>query len=62
MKQRVRTFLARQRLRLDRTLHRTARRRFVCCPACRRVQPIPAGRGQSKVVCRKCGEIFLRRT
>lgn len=62
MKQRVRAFLAHQRLRIDRTLHRGKRRRFVCCPACRCVQPVPAGRGQSKVVCRRCGEIFLRRT
>ncbi len=37
-------------------------KRFVRCPACKMVQTVPAGRGQSKVVCRRCGEIFLRRT
>ena len=43
-------------------LHRGRRRRFFRCPACRAVQIVPAGCGQTKIVCRKCGEIFLRRT
>ncbi len=62
MKQRMLAFLNERRLRIDRRLHRGKRRRFVRCPACRSLQSVPAGRGQSKVICRRCGEIFLRRT
>ncbi len=43
-------------------LHRGRRRRFFRCPACRAVQIVPAGCGQTKIGCRKGGEIFLRRT
>ena len=33
-------------------LHRGRRRRFFRCPACRAVQIVPAGCGQTKIVCR----------
>ncbi|MDR0889920.1 MAG: hypothetical protein LBM28_04640 [Oscillospiraceae bacterium] len=39
-----------------------AKKRYYKCPACRTVQSVPVGYGQTKVVCRRCGEIYLRRT
>ena len=43
-------------------LRHRGKKRFFRCPACHAVQSVPVIGGQTKVVCRKCGEIFLRRT
>lgn len=48
--------------RMRQRLRRKHKKRYFRCPACRAVQSVPAGSGQTKVVCRRCGEIYLRRT
>ena len=62
MKHRVLSFLRRRSERFGRRLRYGPQKRMVRCPACKTIQAVPAGRGQSKIVCRRCGEIFLRRT
>ena len=50
--------------RLEACLHRmqaAVQRRCVRCPACGALQTVPAGTGQTKIICPRCGEIFLRR-
>lgn len=51
-----------RRERIGDRLRNGPRMRLVRCPACKCVKRVPSGRGQGKVVCRRCGEIFLRRT
>lgn len=48
--------------RLGYRLRYGPQKRMVRCPACKAMQSVPIGRGQTKLVCRRCGEIFLRRT
>lgn len=48
--------------RMRQRLRRKHKKRYFRCPACRAVQSVPVGSGQTKVVCRRCGEIYLRRT
>ena len=62
MKRRLRDYLRERRERLGRRLLYGSQKRYFRCPACHAVQSAPAGRGQTKLVCRRCGEIFLRRT
>ncbi len=62
MRQRVSAFWALRRARLEDRLRYGRQKRFFRCPACRAAQSVPTGLGQSKLVCRRCGEIFLRRT
>lgn len=62
MKRRFRSFWAMRRERIGNRLRNGPQKRYFRCPACRSVQSVPVGRGQTKVVCRRCGEIFLRRT
>lgn len=62
MKRRLQGFLHRRSERLARRLRYGPQKRVVRCPACRAMQAVPTGRGQSKCICRRCGEIFLRRT
>lgn len=62
MRQRFLTFWVNRRERIGNRLRNGPQKRFFRCPACRSVQSVPVGRGQTKVVCRRCGEIFLRRT
>lgn len=35
---------------------------FFCCPSCRTNLRVPRGRGKIKIVCRKCGTSFVRKT
>lgn len=62
MRRRLRRFLRERRERIGDRLRYGPRKCYVRCPACKRIQPVPVGQGQMKVVCRRCGEIFLRRT
>ncbi len=62
MRERFRDFWGRRRERIGRRLRYGAQKRLYRCPACRAVQSVPVGLGQSKVTCKRCGEIFLRRT
>ena len=62
MKRRLAKFWRLRSARLEHRLRYGPQKRMVRCPACRAVQTVPVGRGQVKVVCRRCGEIFLRRT
>ena len=62
MRRRFVNFWLARRERISARLRNGPSKRFVRCPACKAVQSVPMGRGQSKVVCRRCGEIFLRRT
>ncbi|MGM9563561.1 MAG: hypothetical protein ACI3VQ_05740 [Faecousia sp.] len=62
MRQRFLTFWVNRRERIGNRLRNGPQKRFFRCPACHSVQSVPVGRGQTKVVCRRCGEIFLRRT
>ncbi|MBQ2446565.1 MAG: hypothetical protein II272_09020 [Oscillospiraceae bacterium] len=62
MRQRVKKFFLLRRERIGIRLRYGRQRRFFRCPACRFPQSVPIGRGQSKLVCPHCGEIFLRRT
>ncbi len=36
--------------------------RFFNCPSCHAVMRVPRGRGKIKIVCRKCGTSFLRKS
>ena len=36
--------------------------RFFSCPSCRTTLRGPKGKGQIKIVCRKCGSSFVRKT
>ena len=60
MRRRFLSLLAARKFKV-RLCHRR-KKRFFRCPACHAVQSVPVIGGQTKVVCRKCGEIFLRRT
>ena len=62
MRQRFLTFWVNRRERIGNRLRNGPQKRFFRCPACHAVQSVPVIGGQTKVVCRKCGEIFLRRT
>ena len=35
---------------------------FFSCPSCKAVMRVPRGKGKIKIVCRKCGEAFVRKT
>ncbi len=35
---------------------------FYSCPSCRTTLRVPRGRGKIKIVCRKCGTSFVRRS
>ena len=52
---------AAQREWLGNRLRNGRQKRFYRCPGCRRIQSIPVAKGQNKLTCRHCGEIFLRR-
>ena len=62
MKGRFLRFWRQRSERLGHRLRYGPQKRMVRCPACRAMQSVPAGRGQTKIICRRCGEIFLRRT
>lgn len=62
MRGRFLRFWRSRRERIGNRLRNGPQKRYFRCPACRAVQSVPVGRGQTKVVCRRCGEIFLRRT
>ncbi|MBP3412613.1 MAG: hypothetical protein J6K89_05070 [Oscillospiraceae bacterium] len=62
MRRRFAEFWINRRERIGNRLRYGRQKRFFRCPACRAVQSVPTGRGQSKLICRRCGEIFLRRT
>ena len=62
MRNRFLAFWQRRSERLGHRLRYGPQKRMVRCPACKAMQSVPAGRGQTKIVCRRCGEIFLRRT
>ena len=62
MKRRFRDYWLARRDRIGDRLRYGSMKLYFCCPKCRAVQSVPVGRGQTKVVCRRCGEIFLRRT
>ena len=36
--------------------------RFYSCPSCRTTLRVPRGKGQIKIVCRKCGSSFVRKS
>ena len=36
--------------------------RFFTCPKCRAMLRVPKGRGKIKIMCRKCGNSFIRKT
>ena len=36
--------------------------RFFSCPSCRTTLRVPKGRGKIKIVCRKCGTSFVRKS
>ncbi len=61
MRRRFLAFWVERRERIGNRLRYGSQKRYVRCPACRAVQSIPVSYGQTKVVCRRCGEIFLRR-
>ncbi|MBE6984632.1 MAG: hypothetical protein E7434_03260 [Ruminococcaceae bacterium] len=62
MKRRFTDFWLRRREHIGNRLRYGPQKRYFRCPACRAVQSVPICHAQTKVVCRKCGEIFLRRT
>ncbi len=62
MRRRFRDFWLKRKERIGNRLRNGPTKRYFRCPACRHMQSVPVGGGQSKVVCRRCGEIFLRRT
>ena len=61
MRRRFLAFWVERRERIGNRLRYGSQKRYVRCPACRAVQSIPVSHGQTKVVCRRCGELFLRR-
>ena len=36
--------------------------RFFACPSCKTILRVPRGRGKIKIVCRKCGTSFVRKS
>ena len=62
MRQRFLAFLNERRRRIGIGFRNRGKKRYFRCPACHAVRSVAVGGGQTKVVCRKCGEIFLRRT
>ncbi len=62
MKRRFRDYWSLRRERFGNRLRYGSQKRYFRCPSCRAVQSVPVGHGQTAVVCRRCGEIFLRRT
>ena len=60
MKRRLRSFLRERGRRFGYRLEHGPQKRLVRCPRCHAVQLIPVVGTQTKVVCRRCGEIFLR--
>lgn len=62
MRRRFRDFWLDRKERIGNRLRNGPGKRIFRCPACKALQSVPVGRGQHKVVCRRCGEIFLRRT
>lgn len=36
--------------------------RFFKCPSCKATMRVPKGKGTVKIVCRKCGEAFIKKT
>ena len=62
MRRRFRDFWLERRERIGNRLRNGPAKRIYRCPACKAMQLVPVGRGQSMVICRRCGEIFLRRT
>lgn len=61
MRLRFRAFWLERQERIGNRLRYGRQKRFFRCPACRAVQSVPVSHGQTKLVCRRCGEIFLRR-
>lgn len=51
-----------QRERIGNRLRNGRQKRIYRCPACGRIQSVRVEKGQNKLTCRRCGEIFLRRT
>ncbi|MBR6825586.1 MAG: hypothetical protein IKM59_03460 [Oscillospiraceae bacterium] len=62
MRRRFTDFWLERRDRIGIRLRYGRQKRYFRCPACKGFQSAPVGRGQSKVTCHRCGEIFLRRT
>lgn len=62
MKKRFTDFWLERRERIGIRLRYGRQKRLFRCPACHAMLSFPTGQGQSKLVCRRCGEIFLRRT
>lgn len=62
MRRRFADFWLERRERIGNRLRYGRQKRFFRCPSCHARQSVPIGRGQTKLVCRRCGEIFLRRT
>ncbi len=54
-------FVARFRLLKERWLQRKDFR-FFSCPSCHTTLRVPKGRGKIKIVCRKCGTSFVRKS
>ena len=54
-------FVASLRLLKERWLQRKDYR-FFSCPSCRTTLRVPRGRGKIKIVCRKCGTSFVRKS
>lgn len=36
--------------------------KFFCCPSCGTLLRVPKGKGKIKIVCRKCGNSFIKHT
>ncbi len=54
-------FVASLRLQKERWVQRKDYR-FYSCPSCRTTLRVPRGRGKIKIVCRKCGTSFVRKS
>lgn len=61
MRRRLRAFWVERRDRLGDRLRYGSQRRIVRCPACGAMQAIYGAHGLTKIICRRCGEIYLRR-
>ncbi len=62
MKHRLMDRWSERRERIGNRLRYGRQNRLFRCPACHRIHSAPVGMGQIKLTCRRCGEIFLRRT
>ena len=62
MRRRIRAFVEARKQNINYHVGSRLNRRYFRCPACRCLHAIPQGAGLTKVICRRCGEIFLRRT